>query len=546
MRRGALTFTAVLLVTAACDGGSSPEGTSASATAPTVSSSREQSDPSGMGTCYEARRAGNGGGLVFADATAALGLADPLAGMYGHATAVGDTNGDGWPDLFVGSFDGVGSDRLLLGGPGGFRPDDSFSLPPGRTSGAAFADLDDDGDLDLVLARNHRDNPRGRAPSVVLRNTDGRLTIAAELDAERGARSVGVLDYDADGRLDLLLVEDRFSGGSSVLLHNDGDLRFSDATADAGLPDDVHGLGVATVDLSGDGRPDVFVAGSNRLFVNEGRSFREVDGDFEWEAFGDEDDVAGVAVGDMNRDGLPDLVVGHHYNSTVDRDTEVPIRLYLNQGTDGSGDPEFRDVTEEAGLVPLPTKAPHVEIVDLDADGWPDLLTTASASDGNRPAVFRNLGVEDGVPRFEAPTGLGSDRYWIAGATFDADRDGRLDVFLVEFDQERTSVLLRNDGDAGHWLGVQVGPAGADGIGASVEVYRSGGLGDATQLVGTREITASTGFSSGSLPIATFGVGDATDVDLRVQVGDGEQVELQAVATDRLIDIGAADPACDP
>jgi hypothetical protein len=537
--RGRIAVTALLLLAACADGSSS--GTPGS-TAPTAPSASPQTP--GAGACYEARRDGDGGPLVLADATAELGLAEPLAGMYGHATAVGDANGDGWPDLFVGSFDGRAPDRFLLGGPGGFRRDESFSLAPGRTSGAAFADLDDDSDLDLVLARNHRDAPGGQAPSVVLRNTDGRLTVAGELDTERGARSVGVLDYDADGRLDVMLVEDRFSAGSSVLLHNDGDLRFSDATTDSGMPGNVHGLGVATADLTADGRPDVFVAGSNRLFVNEGGSFREVEGDFEWQTFGDEDDVAGVAVGDVNRDGLADLVIGQHYNSTVDRDTEVPIRLYLNQGTDGAGDPEFRDVTEEAGLVPLPTKAPHVEIVDLDADGWPDILTTASADDGTHPAVFRHLG-GDGVPRFEAPAGLGSDRYWIAGATFDSDRDGRLDVFLVEFDQERTSVLFRNDGDAGHWLGVQLGPAGTDGIGASVEVYRAGGLGDPAQLLGAREITASTGFSSGSLPIATFGVGDATDVDLRVEVGGGEPVELRGVATDRLVDIGGADPACD-
>jgi enediyne biosynthesis protein E4 len=533
--RGRIALAALLLVAAACsDGSSSGTADTSAASSPEVS---------GAGVCYEARRAGDGGALAFSDATTERGLAESLAGMYGHATAVGDANGDGWPDLFVGSFDGVGADRLLLGGPDGFRPDNSFSLPPGRTSGAAFADLDDDDDLDLVLARNHRDNPSGRAPSVALRNTDGRLTVAGELDAQRGARSVGVLDYDDDGRLDVMLVEDRFSGGSSVLLHNDGDLRFSDATTTAGLPGNVHGLGIATADLSADGRPDVFVAGSNRLFVNEGGSFREVEGDFEWETFGDEDDVAGVAVGDVNRDGRPDLVVGQHYNSTVDRGTEVPIRLYLNQGTDDAGDPEFRDVTEEAGLVPLPTKAPHVEIVDLDADGRPDLLTTASADDGTRPAVFRNLGGE-GVPRFEAPAGLGSDRYWIAGATFDADRDGRLDVFLVEFDRERTSVLLGNDSDTAHWLAVQTGPAGADSVGATVEVYRAGGLGDGSQLLGAREVTASTGFSSGSLPIAAFGLGDATDVDVRVQMADGDPVEVRAVATDRLINVGIRDPVC--
>ncbi|MGH8984009.1 MAG: FG-GAP repeat protein, partial [Acidimicrobiia bacterium] len=231
----------VLAAVAACGGsdGSDPDASGSDTPASAA--------PAGAAVCYTAPRDGGGGaeGIAFTDATEELGLAQPLAGLYGHATAVGDVDGDGWPDLFVGSFSdkreaGAASatgDRLLLGGPEGFRPDESFPRQEGRTSGAAFADLDDDGDLDLAVSRNHRDDPRGRAPSVVLRNDDGHLTIATELDATRGGRSLGVLDYDDDGRLDVILVEDRFTGGSSVLLHNDGDLRFSDATAESGLPD---------------------------------------------------------------------------------------------------------------------------------------------------------------------------------------------------------------------------------------------------------------------------------------------------------------------
>jgi hypothetical protein len=549
----AVGLAAVLLAAVtACGGGDdgSAQDAAGSHTAATSSAA-------GGGICYAAPRDGGGGaeGVAFVDATEDLGLAQPLAGLYGHATAVGDVDDDGWPDLFVGSFsdkreagaESATGDRLLLGGPDGFRLDESFPREEGRTSGAAMADLDGDGDLDLVVARNHRPSEAGRAPSVVLRNDDGRFTVAAELDAERGLRSVGVLDYDHDGRLDLFLVADRFSAGSSVLLRNEGDFRFSDATADAGLPDDVQGLGVAAADLSGDGWPDLFVAGSNRLFVNDGAgAFREGDSEvFAWETYGEEDDPAGVAVGDVNRDGRSDLVVGQHYNSTLDGGAEVPVRLYLNEGAGADGAPRFRDVTEQAGLVGLPTKAPHVEIADLDADGWPEILTTASANDGTAPAVFRHLGVEDGMPRFEAPEGTGDPRYWIAGATFDADRDGRLDVFLVEFDQTRTSLLVRGEGDTAHWFGAQVGPAGTGGVGATVEIYRSGGLGNASELLGSREISASTGNASGSLAAASFGLGDVDSVDLRVRLpGDRKPLELRDVPADRLVDAGGDDPAC--
>jgi enediyne biosynthesis protein E4 len=548
---GRAAVAALAIVTAAaCGGGDTDSDDEARA--------REEPVPAGpAAVCYEAPRNGGGGsaGVAFTDATEALGLADPLAGLYGHATAVGDVDGDGWTDLFVGSFSdkreaGAASatgDRLLLGGPDGFRPDEAFPELEGRSSGAAFADLDDDADLDLVVARNHRPSPAGRAPTVVLRNDAGRFTVAGDLDTERGARSVGVLDAEGDGDLDLFLVEDRFTSGSSVLLRNEGGLRFADGTAAAGLPDDVHGLGVAAADLNGDAAPDLFVAGSNRLFVNDGGGrFREGDSDvFTWETFGEEDDPAGVAAGDVNRDGRPDLVVGQHYNSTVDEGRKVPVRLYLNEGTGDGGVPRFRDVTEESGLVGLPTKAPHVELVDLDTDGWPEILTTASAAGGSEPAVFRHLGVDGGVPRFATPTGTGDARYWIAGATFDADRDGRLDVFLVEFDQNRTSRLLRGTGDTAHWLGVEVGPAGTAGVGATVEVYGSGGLGEASRLLGARELSASTGNASGSLPVAWFGLGSTDAVDVRLRRPGGRETdEVLALPADRLVDLAGADPAC--
>src|SRR5690606_19848489 len=123
-------------------------------------------------------------------------------------------------------------------------------------------------------------------------------------------------------------------------------------TEAAGLPLDVHGLGLATGDVNRNGWTDLFVGGSNRLFVGDGKGFTEATSDvFEWESYGDEDLVAGAVFGDVNRDGWPDLVVGHHYNSTVDDGRQVPVRLYLNVTGEPGDTPEFADVTEAAGLV---------------------------------------------------------------------------------------------------------------------------------------------------------------------------------------------------
>jgi hypothetical protein len=550
---------------AACSGGGEdaaagdPTPSSSSRPTPTTraSSGSTATRPAGAGyaVCYDAPRGGGGGAIALREATDDEGLVDPLLGLYGHAVAAGDVDGDGWTDLFVGNFGdrpeevyqqrgarGPVPDQLLLGGPDGFRVDDTFPEMRGRTSGAAFADLDGDGDLDLAVARNVNGRGEiGRMPSVVLRNDDGRFTDAVELDDRRGARSIGVLDYDGDGALDLYLVEDRFTGGSSALYRNSGDLRFRDVTAQAGLPRDVAGLGVAATDLDGDGRPDLFVGGDDRMFVNSGDGrFREVDAhEFRWRTYGEEDDVAGVAAGDVNGDGRTDLVLGQHFNSTLDEGRRVPVRLYLNEGGE-PGRPSFRDVTEAAGLVGLPTKAPHVELVDFDADGRLDLLTTASAGGGEQPAVFRNTGGDGDVPRFEAPAGLGSDTYWVTAATGDFDRDGRLDVFLVDWDPGRPSRLLTGAGDTGHWLAVEAGPGGSRAVGARVEVYRAGGLGDPAALLGQRDVVTGVGFGGGAVPEARFGLGEADRVDVRITLPAGTPVELTGVPVDRLVGVDGA------
>ena len=488
-----------------------------------------------------------------AEHSAQSDISDGLAGMRAHAVAAGDVNGDGWVDVFVGTFAdrpveeyavrgaaGPAPDRLLLGGPSGFRIDSTFPGALGRTSGAAFADLDGDGDLDLVILRQPRSGARSSAPSVVLRNTGGRFSQAAVLDAARGLRSVAVLDYDADGRLDLLLVEDRFSGGSSVLLRNGGGFRFTDATAAASLPSDIHGLGVVAADLNGDSRTDLFVGGSNRLFVARGAGFREVNGPFEWLTFGDEDDVAGVAAGDVDRDGRIDLVLGHHFNSTLDDGQLVSVRLYLNRGNDVFGNPIYEDTTVAAGLVGMPTKAPHVELVDLDSDGLLDIVTSASSDGGSTPAIFyQRAGT---TPTFTAPQGLGATQYWVAGAIFDADRNGTRDVFVAEWEPAISSKLLSGPGRNGNWLDVEIGQTGAAGVGAVVEVFQPGRLGNTSRRIATMPIVASTGYGSGAVPIAQIGVGAWGSVDLRITMpNNGKVITRSRIAANRTLTISASE-----
>ena len=540
-----LTAIAALVALAACTSvsgeGSAVTGGTEEGPAGTTSGPVATVADAGDLACWTAVPGQGEATIAFSDQTEALGMVTPLIGMYGHAGIWGDFNEDERPDLFMGTFadrdieiyqargaDGPAPDRLLMSSDATFVADQSLPEMFGRTSGGTSADLDGDGDFDLVVSRNWDDDAPSAPGTQVLRNDGGALAPAGGgLPTQLAGRSVAVLDYDLDGLLDLFITADE---GSSVLLHNEGDLVFTDVTTAVGLPQGLVGLGVAVADLTGDRRQDIFVAGANQLFVAEGETFRQADSSvFAWPPIGDEDLVTGASIADVNRDGLLDLAIGHHFNSTVDGGAAVPVRLFLNRG-----DAQFEEVTEAAGLVGLPTKGPHVELNDMDNDGWPDLVVTASAADGTRPAVFRHSGLAGDIPTFVAPEGLGSPQYWVAGPTADIDRDGRLDMFLVEFDPALPSLMLRNESASGHWLEVSVGSEFGHGLGWRAEVFASGAAGDVSALLGARDVTTTQGYSSGVAPVAHFGLGEVDRVDVRlVPPGDAEPVVLADVAADQ-------------
>jgi hypothetical protein len=251
----------------------------------------------------------------------------------------------------------------------------------------------------------------------------------------------------------------------------------------------------------------------------------------------------------VNRDGLLDLVVGHHYGSA--HSTPRSVRLYLNRSTVGSA--AFEDVTAQSGLDSIPVKAPHVEIQDMDNDGWPDIVVSVHAVQGGAftPLVFHNRGSRN-VARFETPpftvpydrdSNLG---YWPAAPTVDVDRDGRLDLLGVEWYPSRDSLLYRNVSRAGNYLEVEVRPtenANAMGIGARVEIYEPGHLGDVRALKGRAEIATGYGYSSGQEAIAHFGLADRRQVDLRVVLPHGgPTIERADVAANQRLIISDAMP----
>lgn len=534
--------------------------------------------------------AGGESPLRFRDVAGEVGLREHLAGAMAHAAAWGDVDGDGRLDLFVGTFADRPAADYRAGGAAGPVPnrlllfrDGRFVLSPdpstrwfGRASGAVFADLDSDGRLDLYVANNGR---LGHRNLLYHQRGAGRLVdvtdrAGAPVHLPETARSATVLDHDGDGILDLLVLATVGKGATMLFRGRSGGdaegLRFERTDA---IPPDAMGLGVAVGDLTGNGWPDVVIGGPNRVFVQRGGgAYREAhEAGLRVEFTREDDSVScGVALGDFDRDGRQDILLGTHPKAPW----RAPraLRLFRNLGSSPDR-VRFEEVTD-AGIVPCPMRMPHVEMRDFDNDGWPDLYSgvVVHAAGRTHPVIFRNLGrARGGRPRFQEtafvhrPEFPGPDdlvpgersaafyerlvrqrrvMYFAPGPSADYDGDGRLDLFLASWFPRYPSLLLRNETPAGRYLDVEVvgrGRLNPMGVGSMVRAYRVGQRGRPEALLASEEIATGYGYCSGQPPIAHLGLGDAAECDLEVTLPHGGgRIVRDRVPADRRIRLEAS------
>jgi hypothetical protein len=244
---------------------------------------------------------------------------------------------------------------------------------------------------------------------------------------------VAVLDYDGDGAEDLFVAD----GLRSILYRNDG--RFTDVTERAGLAESsekgIAATGVAAGDVDGDGYPDLFVTdafGPARLFRNRG------DGSFEEITARSGIALSGLmrsaAFADVDGDGDLDLfvcVTGDYYSQMPDPPYDAndgrENHLYLN---DGNG--RFTDATRAWGLAGVTRWSLSGVFADYDGDGFPDLLVTNDFG-------LKNLYQNDRGRRFldvSRKTGAETRAYGMSGTWGDFDGDGRLDMYTTGTDTQ--------------------------------------------------------------------------------------------------------------
>ncbi len=364
----------------------------------------------GSGTFLRVYR--NDGGK-FADVTEQVGLGHVPSG---YSLNLVDYDNDGWLDLFISlnGWSGPMRDMLFHNERGHFVNVSNRSGldDPGSGFVSLWADLDNDGWLDVVIANGVLKD--GSVPQIYRNNHDGtftNVTKAAGLDEPPSYGTIGIAlgDYDKDGRVDIFI--NGLSPAPNRLYHNDGNWHFTDVARNAGVLQPSHNAFVCFLfDYNNDGWPDILTTSlapwqsvvealkkgfappnpqaihpdASRLFRNN-RDGTFTDVTYESKLYYPTGTM-GAGVADVDNDGYIDVYLG---TGDPQMSRLEPNRFFRNNG-DGS----FSDLTSYVGFARPGNKGHGVTFVDIDGDGDLDIFAQLGGhypGDHAYNAFYRNL-----------------------------------------------------------------------------------------------------------------------------------------------------------
>lgn len=443
---------------------------------------------------------------------------------WAQGVCVGDYDNDGHPDVLVSFY---GHNALMRNKGNGTFEDvtEKAKLPVTGTrygSGCTFIDYDRDGNLDLFVS-NYVD---------------------LSLEATPKPGQNGFCEWKG---IPVMCGPRGLPLAHNVLYHNNGDGTFTDVTEAAGIskPGGRYALGVVTADFDNDGWPDLYVACDmtpSLLFHNlHNGTFEErgVEAGVAYNFDGSLQAGMGVAVADFDGDGRLDIAKTNFSGDLTS--------LFHND--DGKF---FTDVSREAGLGSRQFLGWGLAFVDVDDDGWRDLVIgnghVYPEVDGKnlgdeylQPTVlYQNLGngkfrdvTAEAGPGFETPR---SARGLAVG---DVDGNGRPEIVIVNMNA--VPAILKNTAPTGHYLNVVLEPTESNrsGIGARVTV-NAGGRKRIDEVMGGNS------FYSQHSSTLHFGLGKVTKVDgVEVRWPSGKTQSVPAVDADGTLHVKeqrASDP----